>query len=158
MEKNIYGFSARTINGENIKFEKYKGKVLLIVNTASKCGFTSQYAGLQKLYDKYKNKGFSVLGFPCNQFGSQETGDEKCILDFCQVNYGITFPMFSKIEVNGKNADPLYKYLTKVKSGWFTSRIKWNFTKFLINKEGVPIARYAPNTIPEKIENDIKEI
>ena len=157
MEKNIYSFFANTINGEKIQLSKYKGKVLLIVNTASKCGFTPQYTGLQKLYEKYKDKDFIVLGFPCNQFGSQEPGDEKTIQNFCQVNYGVTFPMFSKIDVNGKHAHPLYKYLTSIKTSFFGSSIKWNFTKFLINKKGVPVERYAPMTSPKKIEKKIEE-
>lgn len=158
MEKDIYGFSANSIDGKDISLSKYQGKVLLIVNTASKCGFTPQYSGLQKLYDKYKDKGFVVLGFPCNQFASQEPEDEKTIQNFCTINYGVTFPMFSKIEVKGKNAHPLYKYLVQIKSGILGSGIKWNFSKFLINKEGVPVERYAPVTSPSKIESDIKKL
>lgn len=158
MAKDIYGFSAKSIDGEEIALSKYRGKVILIVNTASNCGFTSQYAGLQKLYEKYKDKGLVILGFPCNQFGSQEPGDSKTIHNFCQINYGVTFPMFEKIEVNGKNAHPIYKYLTASKSGFFGSGIKWNFTKFLINKKGIPVERYASITSPEKIEEDIKTL
>lgn len=158
MEKNIYGFSAKSIDGETIKLDKYRGKVLLIVNTASKCGFTSQYQGLEKIYKKYKDQGFTVLGFPCNQFASQEPGNEKAIKDFCQINYGVTFPLFEKIEVNGDNAHPLYKYLTRAQSGLFGDAIKWNFTKFLINKEGVPVDRFAPITKPGSITDDIEKL
>jgi glutathione peroxidase len=155
VEKDIYNFTAKSINGEDISLSNYRGKVLLIVNTASKCGFTSQYAGLQELYDKYKDKEFTILGFPCNQFGSQEPGDEKSIETFCQINYGVTFPMFAKIAVNGKNAHPLYKYLTYAQSGLFGSNIKWNFTKFLINQNGIAIKRYASITKPKSIAKDI---
>jgi glutathione peroxidase len=158
VEKNIYEFTAKSIDGKESSLSKYQGEIVLIVNVASKCGFTAQYAGLQKLYETYKDKGFIVLGFPCNQFGSQEPEDEKSIQNFCQVNYGVTFPLFTKINVNGKNAHPLYKYLTAIKSGLFGSRIKWNFTKFLINQQGVPVERYASITAPKKIAKDIEKI
>ena len=156
--KDIYSFSADSIDGEQIQLNKYQGKVLLIVNTASHCGFTPQYAGLQKLYDKYKDQGFIVLGFPCNQFGSQEPGDNKNIRNFCQLNYGVTFPMFAKINVNGDKAHPLFQYLRETKSGLLGNNIKWNFTKFLINKQGVPVERYASITSPEKIEKEIEKL
>ena len=158
MEKNIYEFTARSIDGKDISLMKYQGKVVLIVNVASKCGFTAQYAGLQKLYETYKDKGFIVLGFPCNQFGSQEPNNEKAIQNFCQVNYGVTFPLFAKIEVNGKNAHPLYRYLTAIKSGLFGRSIKWNFTKFLVNKQGIPVERYASITAPKKISKAIETL
>jgi len=158
MPNDIYGFKLKTIDGEEIELDKYKGKVLLIVNTASKCGFTSQYDGLQKIYDKYKERGFLVLGFPCNQFGSQEPGDEKSISNFCNINYGVEFPMFAKIEVNGDNADPLYKYLKEAQPGLLGKGIKWNFTKFLINKSGIPVNRYASVTKPESISHDIEKL
>jgi glutathione peroxidase len=158
VEKNIYEFTAKSIDGKDSSLSKYQGEIVLIVNVASKCGFTSQYAELQKLYETYKDKGFIVLGFPCNQFGSQEPGDEKSIQNFCQINYGVTFPLFAKIDVNGKNAHPLYRYLTAIKSGLFGHSIKWNFTKFLINQQGVPVERYASITAPKKIAKDIEKI
>ena len=158
MEKNIYGFTAKLIDGEEVKMEKYRGIVLLIVNTASKCGFTPQYKGLEEIHKKYHSQGFAVLGFPCNQFASQEPGDEKTIENFCRLNYGVTFPMFQKIEVKGANAHPLYKYLTHAQPGFFGDAVKWNFTKFLINKEGVPVDRYAPTTDPESICVDIEKL
>ena len=158
MEKSIYEFNVNSIDGDEISLEKYKGKVLLIVNTASKCGFTKQYSGLQKLYSKYQSQGFTVLGFPCNQFAGQEPGNEETIKSFCQLNYGVTFPMFAKIDVNGKKADPLFKYLTSILPGILTSSIKWNFTKFLINKQGIPVERYAPVTAPASISKDIETL
>jgi len=155
----VYDFSAKTIDGKTKKLADYKGKVLLIVNTASKCGFTPQYAGLEALYEKYKDQGFVILGFPCNQFGAQEPGSEKEIEQFCQVNYGVKFPMFAKIDVNGSNAHPLYKFLTSEKPGILgIEAIKWNFTKFLVDKEGNPVKRYAPNTKPEDIAEDIEKL
>ncbi|HYX09415.1 MAG TPA: glutathione peroxidase [Bacteroidales bacterium] len=135
--------------------EDYKGKVLLIVNTASKCGFTPQYEGLQHLYDKYKEKGLVILGFPCNQFASQEPADNATINNFCKLNYGVTFPMFSKIKVNGRNAHPLYKFLKKNAGGLLVNTIKWNFTKFLIDREGNVVKRYAPSTTPESLEKEM---
>ena len=132
--------------------ETYKGKTILVVNTASKCGLTPQFEGLEKLYRKYKDKGFVILGFPCNQFANQEPGDEKSIAEGCLINYGVTFPMFSKIEVNGENAHPIFKYLKKELKGFLSSKIKWNFTKFLIDAEGNPVKRFSPGTVPEKID------
>jgi glutathione peroxidase len=152
----VYDFSARSIDGKNRKLADYKGKVLLVVNTASKCGFTPQYKGLEAIYKKYKDKGFAVLGFPSNQFGEQEPGPDTEIAEFCEMNFGVTFPLFSKIDVNGDNAHPLYKYLTSEKKGLLGSEaIKWNFTKFLVGKDGKVIDRYAPTTKPEDLEKDI---
>ncbi len=158
MEKNFYQFTAKGLAGEEIKMESYKGKTILVVNTASKCGFTPQYGGLEELYEKYRDQGLVVLGFPCNQFGNQEPGDEKSIAEGCLVNYGVSFPMFSKIEVNGKNAHPIFKYLKNELSGTLGKKIKWNFTKFLIDAKGQPIKRYAPITKPEKLEPDIQKL
>lgn len=152
MNNQFYQFSAKSLQGKEISMETYKGKTILVVNTASKCGLTPQFEGLEKLYRKYKDKGFVVLGFPCNQFANQEPGDEKSISEGCLINYGVTFPMFSKVEVNGENAHPIYKYLKKELKGFFSSKIKWNFTKFLIDAEGNPVKRFSPGTVPEKIE------
>jgi glutathione peroxidase len=153
---SVYDFKARAINGNDISLDTYRGKVLLIVNVASKCGFTPQYKGLESLYEKYKDQGLVVLGFPCNQFGGQEPGDEKEILSFCDLNYGVTFPLFSKIDVNGANTHPLYGYLKTAKPGILgTEAIKWNFTKFLIDRKGDPIHRYAPSDKPEGIDSDV---
>ncbi|MBS1233446.1 MAG: glutathione peroxidase [Bacteroidetes bacterium] len=148
----FYQFSAKSLQGKEINMETYKGKTILVVNTASKCGFTPQFEGLENLYRKYKDKGFLVLGFPCNQFANQEPGDEKSISEGCLINYGVTFPMFSKIEVNGENAHPIYKYLKQELKGFLGSKIKWNFTKFLIDAEGNPVKRFSPSTTPEKID------
>jgi len=154
----VYDFSARTIDGKSRKLSDYKGKVLLVVNTASQCGFTPQYKGLEALYEKYKDKGFAVLGFPSNQFGQQEPGPDSEIAEFCEMNYGVTFPMFSKIDVNGADAHPLYKYLTSTKKGLLGSEaIKWNFTKFLVDKKGNVVERYAPTTKPEELQKDIEK-
>jgi glutathione peroxidase len=158
MVNTIYEFSAKTIDGLNKQLVEYRGKVVLIVNVASKCGFTPQYRGLEALYEKYKSKGFVILAFPCNQFGGQEPASDYGIRDFCTVNYRITFPIFSKIEVNGENATPLYKYLTKNVKGLITDAVKWNFTKFLVDKNGIPVKRYAPQTEPMSIEKDIEEL
>jgi len=136
----------------------YEGKVVLIVNTASKCGFTPQYEGLEKLYNTYKDKGLVILGFPCNQFASQEPGSAEEISKFCTLKYGVTFPMFMKIEVNGKDADPLYKYLKTALPGTITNDIKWNFTKFLLDKNGKPFKRYASTVKPEEISSDIEKL
>ena len=155
MNNTIYNFSANSLQGKNVQLDQYKGKVVLVVNTASKCGFTPQYAGLEKLYEAYKDRGLVILGFPCNQFGNQEPGTAKEIEEGCLVNYGVSFPMFVKIEVNGENAHPVYKYLKKELPGVLGGRIKWNFTKFLIDRDGKPIKRFAPITKPEKIEGDI---
>ena len=154
----IYDFTVKDIQGNDLSLEKFKGKVMLIVNTASNCGFTKQYDGLQKLYEKYKDQGFVVLGFPCNQFGKQEPGDEKEIANFCTDTFNVTFPMMSKIEVNGENTHPLYKFLKKEKGGVLGDEIKWNFTKFLVDKEGNLVDRFAPQKTPEEIEDDIKEL
>ena len=153
----VYEFSARTIDGKTRKLADYKGKVLLIVNTASQCGFTPQYKGLEALYKQFGNRGFAVLGFPCNQFGEQEPGPESEISEFCALNFGVTFPLFSKIDVNGPKADPVFEFLKRSKPGFLgTRRIKWNFTKFLIDRAGNPIKRYSPNTAPSAIEKDIQ--
>jgi glutathione peroxidase len=156
---SIYDFTAKRLDGHDESLSAYRGKVLVIVNTASACGFTPQYAGLEALYEKLGPEGFAILGFPCNQFGAQEPGSESEIGAFCQKNYGVTFPMFAKIEVNGANAHPLYKYLKDAKPGLLgTEAIKWNFTKFLIGKDGEPVARYAPNTKPEDLEAPVKKL
>ena len=153
---SVYDFSARTIDGDEQKLSAYKGKTLLVVNVASKCGFTPQYTGLEALYEKFKDKGLVVLGFPCDQFGHQEPGDENEIKNFCSLNYDVKFPLFAKIEVNGANAHPLYKYLKSQAKGLLGSEsIKWNFTKFLIDKDGKVMTRYAPVDTPEKIEKDV---
>jgi glutathione peroxidase len=154
---SIYDFSVKLPNGEEKSLREYEGKTLLIVNTASKCGLTPQFEGLQKLYDKYKDKGFVVLGFPCDQFNNQEFDNIAETMEFCQMNYGVTFPMFAKIDVNGKNEHPLFTYLKEQKSGVLGKAIKWNFTKFLINSSGKVVERYAPTTEPEKLEEDIKK-
>ena len=156
--KDFYSFEARSLQGENISMEKYRGKVLLIVNTASECGFTPQYGGLQKLYEKYKDKGFEILGFPCNQFGKQEPGSNEDIGKGCVINYGVTFQMFEKIEVNGENAHPIYKFLKESLSGMFGKRIKWNFTKFLIDRNGNPVKRIKSISKPKSIEKYIEKL
>jgi len=155
---SIYEFKVKAASGKEISLADYKGNVLLIVNTASKCGFTPQYEDLQRLYEKYHARGLEILAFPCNQFANQEPGDEKSISNECLVNYGVTFPMFSKIEVNGENTHPLFIYLKKNLKGFFGNNIKWNFTKFLIDNEGNPIKRFAPFTKPEKIEKYIENL
>jgi len=153
---SFYSLSAHLINGEEISMSNYKDNVLLIVNTASKCGFTKQFEELEKLYQKYKDKGFKILGFPCNQFGSQDPGTNEEIAQFCSLNYQVSFPMFEKIDVNGKNTHPIYQYLKSHASGFLgTKNIKWNFTKFLVNRQGEVVGRYAPNITPFKIEEDI---
>ena len=158
-EKSVLDFKARSLSGEEIDLSRYKGKVLVIVNTASKCGFTNQYAGLEELYEKYKDKGLEILGFPCNQFGKQDPGSNDEIVEFCQLNYGVSFPMFGKIEVNGGGAEPLFKYLKKAAPGALGSRgIKWNFTKFLIDADGNVVKRYAPTDKPAAIEKDIRKL
>jgi glutathione peroxidase len=152
----VYDFSARTIDGDNQSLDSYKGKAMLIVNVASKCGFTPQYTGLEALYEKFKDKGFVVLGFPCDQFGHQEPGDENEIKNFCSLNYDVKFPLFAKIEVNGANTHPLYKYLKGEAKGLLgTESIKWNFTKFLVDKDGKVVTRYAPTDTPQSIEKDV---
>jgi glutathione peroxidase len=155
---SVYDFSATSIDGKSRKLADYKGKVLLVVNTASKCGFTPQYAGLEAVYKQFKDRGFAVLGFPSNQFGAQEPGPDDQIAEFCEMNYGVSFPMFSKVDVNGENAHPLFKHLTAAKKGLLGSEaIKWNFTKFLVGKDGKVIDRYAPTTKPEDIAKDIEK-
>lgn len=154
----IYDFTVKNVNGEEVSLSQYKGKVLLVVNTATGCGFTPQYAGLQDLYEKYKEQGLEILDFPCNQFGGQAPGTEEEIVDFCQSRYGVTFPQFAKIEVNGEKEAPLYTYLKKQKGGFMSSNIKWNFTKFLVDREGNIIERFAPTTTPEKIEQSIQGV
>ncbi|PSW46571.1 glutathione peroxidase [Photobacterium leiognathi] len=154
----IYDFEVKNITGDMLSLEKYQGKVLLIVNTASECGFTPQYETLQALFDKYKEQGLVILGFPCNQFGGQEPGTEAEIAQSCLVNYGVTFPMFSKVDVKGAQADPLFTYLVKALPGVLGANIKWNFTKFLIAPDGTPVKRYAPTTKPMDIEADIVKL
>ena len=155
----IYDFSVKDIHGKTVKLDAFKGKPLLIVNTASKCGFTPQYKGLEALYKKLHGKGLEILGFPCNQFGEQEPGSEAEIESFCEVNYGVTFPMFAKVDVNGDAAAPLYKFLKKEKPGLLGSEaIKWNFTKFLVDRNGKVVERYAPNTEPAEIAGDIQKL
>ena len=159
IKDNIYNHSCNDNSGNLQNLSAFEGQTLLIVNTASKCGFTPQYNGLQELQEKFKDSGFSVLAFPCNQFGGQEPGSSEEIQEFCTVNYGINFPIFEKVDVKGEDAHPLFKYLTSEKKGLLGSEsIKWNFTKFLINKEGKPIARFAPNTTPEKISKEIENL
>ena len=153
---SFYEHSAKLNDGSVTKLSKYKGKVLLVVNTASQCGFTPQYKGLQELYAKYKDRGFAVLAFPCDQFGHQEPGSDDEIASFCDTNYGVEFPLFSKIEVNGDNADPLYQFLKSEKGGLLGDAIKWNFPKFLIDKQGNVVDRYAPLTPPDNIARDIE--
>lgn len=155
---SIYDFIAKDIHGTEISLSKYKGKVLLIVNTATGCGFTPQYEGLQTLYEKYQSKGLEILDFPCNQFGNQAPGTEAEIVSFCQLNYNVTFPQFAKIEVNGEGEHPLYTYLKKQKGGFLGSKIKWNFTKFLVDRNGNVIARFASTVTPEKIEAQIEKL
>ena len=157
-DTKIYDFTVNQLDGKPGSLDAYRGKVLLIVNTASNCGFTPQYKGLEEVYQKYHAQGFEVLGFPCNQFGAQEPGSESEIGAFCQKNYGVTFPMFAKVDVNGENAHPLYKYLKDAKPGLLgTEGIKWNFTKFLIDRSGEPVARYAPQAKPEELEAPIRK-
>jgi len=154
---SIYDFEARTIDGSALKLDAYKGKTLLVVNVASKCGFTPQYKGLEALYRKYKDKGFAILGFPCDQFGHQEPGDEKEIKDFCSLTYEVSFPMFAKVKVNGDDAHPLYKYLKSEEKGFLgTEFIKWNFTKFLVDASGKVLKRYSPTDTPEAIGRDLE--
>ncbi len=156
---SVYQYSAFDIDGKERSLSEFRGKVLLIVNVASKCGFTPQYEGLEKIYKELNAKGFEVLGFPCNQFGKQEPGDENEIKNFCSLTYNVSFPMFSKVEVNGDNTHPLYKYLKEGKPGLLgTEAVKWNFTKFLVNKEGEVVARFAPQDSPESLRSKIQEL
>ena len=154
----VYDFSATSLDGEDIALNRYEGQVLLIVNTASKCGFTPQYQGLEALHRELSPRGFAVLGFPCNQFGAQEPGDAREIAAFCETKYEVSFPMFAKIDVNGSGAHPLYKYLKGEKSGLLGSSIKWNFTKFLIDRSGKVVARHAPTTSPEALTKEIEAL
>jgi len=156
---SIYEFSANSLEGQPVSLSTFKDKVLLIVNTASQCGFTPQYQGLQSIYTKYQTQGFEVLGFPCNQFGQQEPGSANEIQSFCEMRFGVTFPLFEKVDVNGTNAHPLFKYLTKAAPGIFgTEGIKWNFTKFLVDRSGKVVKRYPSTTKPEDIEKDIQAL
>jgi glutathione peroxidase len=150
-------FNATSIDGQDVDLSTYSGQVVLVVNTASQCGFTPQYKGLQQVHDQYADKGFSVLGFPCDQFGGQEPGGDDEIAAFCERNFGVTFPLFSKVEVNGDNAHPVYQWLRSQKRGLMGDKIRWNFTKFLIGKDGKVIGRYSPTTKPEKIAGDIEK-
>lgn len=157
--KNFYDFNAKTITGEEVSMSAYKGKVILVVNVASKCGFTPQYEGLEKLYQDYQSQGLEILGFPCNQFGKQEPGTPAEIQNFCKVNFGVTFPLFEKINVNGEHTHPLYVYLKKQAPGFLsTETIKWNFTKFLIDRKGNVITRYGSSTKPEELKKDIEKL
>lgn len=159
MSENIYQFSGVDMQGNQKSLSDYEGKVVLIVNTASKCGFTPQFKGLEKLYAKFKDKGLEVLGFPCNQFGKQDPGSNEQISEFCELNYGVTFPMFQKIDVNGDDAHPLFNYLKSEAPGVLgTTAIKWNFTKFLVGKDGQVIKRFAPKDTPEKIEAEVGKL
>ncbi|NLO70072.1 MAG: glutathione peroxidase [Porphyromonadaceae bacterium] len=157
-ENDFYSYSAKNIQGDSVSMADYKGKVVLVVNTASKCGYTPQFGGLEELYAKYKNDGLVILGFPSNQFGNQDPGSNEEILEFCQMNYGVKFPMFSKIDVNGENEHPLFTYLKNNVPETEYADIKWNFTKFLIGKEGKPLKRYESKVKPADIEDDIKEL
>ena len=155
---SLYDFTVDDIHGKPVKLDRYKGKVVLIVNTASKCGYTPQYQGLEALYEKYKGKGLEVLGFPCNQFGAQEPGGADEIASFCELNYGVKFPLFAKVDVNGDKAAPVYQYLKAAKPGLLgIEAIKWNFTKFLIGRDGAVLARYAPKDTPESIAPDVEK-
>lgn len=159
MENSVFDFIVTKNNGQELSLDQYRGKVLLIVNTASKCGFTPQYEGLQELYDTYRNKGFEVLAFPCNQFLNQEPLGDKEISEFCSVNFNTTFPVMKKIDVNGSNQSPLFRFLKKKLPGRFgLKRIGWNFTKFLVDKNGKPFRRYAPSTTPEQLKEDIEKL
>ena len=156
--KTFYDFEAKLLNGQTVSMNQFKGKTVIVVNTASKCGLTPQYEGLEQLYDKYKEQGLVILGFPCNQFGEQEPGSSEEIESFCQINYGVSFPVFEKIDVNGKNAHPIFQYLKSVLGDFPIDSIKWNFTKFLVDKNGNPYKRYSPNTEPLDMEEDIKQL
>lgn len=159
MSQSIYDFSVKDINGAEVPLKNYEGKTLLVVNVASKCGFTSQYTELEQIYKEYKDSGLEILAFPCNQFGAQEPGDAEEIKSFCSLTYDVSFPLFAKVDVNGDQTTPVYKYLKDKLSGLFgTKAVKWNFTKFLIDKNGKPIKRYAPTDKPLDILKDIKKI
>lgn len=154
----FYDFKAKKINGQEVSMEDFKGNIVVVVNTASKCGLTPQFKELEELYQGYKDKGVEILGFPCNQFAKQDSGSNEEIHEFCQLNYGVSFNMFEKIDVNGKNAHPLYQYLKNESKGLLSKEIKWNFTKFLIDDQGNVVKRYAPTVSPLKIKNDIEDI
>ncbi|WP_341926001.1 glutathione peroxidase [Nocardioides psychrotolerans] len=154
---SLHTFNATSIDGQDVDLSAYAGQVVLVVNTASQCGFTPQYKGLQELHDAYNAQGFAVLGFPCDQFGGQEPGEDAEIAGFCERNFGVTFPLFSKVEVNGDGAHPLYQWMRSEKGGLLGSKIKWNFTKYLVGKDGQVISRYSPTTKPEKIKGDIEK-
>jgi glutathione peroxidase len=154
----VYEFTAKSLAGDDVPLKQFEGQVLLIVNTASKCGFTPQYEGLEALHRELKPRGFAVLGFPCNQFGGQEPGDARQIAEFCDSRYDVSFPMFEKIDVNGANAHPLYNYLKKAKTGLLGSSIKWNFTKFLVDRSGKVVARHAPTATPLGLKKDIEAL
>ncbi|UDI78382.1 glutathione peroxidase [Staphylococcus taiwanensis] len=156
--ENIYDFVVQKSNGEDYKLEDYKGKVMLIVNTASECGFTPQFEGLQALYDKYKEQGFIVLGFPCNQFGGQEPGSGAEANQNCKINYGVTFPIHEKVDVKGENQHPLFRYLTDAAKGMLNEKIKWNFTKFLVDRDGNVVGRFSPQKKPAQLEKDIEKL
>ena len=159
MKESFYDFKANDINGKEVSMSNYEGKVVLIVNVASGCGFTPQYEGLQKLYDEHKEEGLEILAFPCNQFGEQEKGDGQEIKNFCEKNYSITFPIFEKVEVNGNDAQPIFKFIKEQKKGFMgTESIKWNFSKFLLSKNGEVIKRYGSLDVPENLEEDIKQL
>ena len=155
---SFYEYSANNIFGDQVNMEEYRGKILLVVNTASNCGFTPQFKELEQLYKEYKDKGLEILGFPCNQFGKQEPGTNKEVVEFCQLNYGVTFDMFEKIHVNGDNAHPIYKYLRKESKGIAGNKIKWNFTKFLIDPKGKVLKRYSPRVAPLDLKEDIESL
>jgi glutathione peroxidase len=158
MKTSFYDFSATSLQGKEVSMDGFKGKTVLVVNTASKCGLTPQFEGLEDLYRKYKEKGLVILGFPSNQFANQEPGDEKSIAEGCVINYGVTFPMFAKVDVNGEGAHPLFKYLRKSLGGFFGDQIKWNFTKFLVDASGKPVKRFSPFTKPEAIDRYLSKM
>ena len=158
MKENVYQFNFNQLDGKEVSLSDFKGKAILVVNTASACGLTYHYTGLEKLYQKYKDEGLVIIGFPCNQFGTQEPGTSEEIQEFCSLNYDVTFPMSSKVEVNGKNEHPLFKYLKSELKGTLTDSVKWNFTKFLIDRDGVPFKRFGSTIEPEDISSSINEV
>ena len=158
MSENVYEFNFSQLDGEEVSLSKFKGKAILVVNTASFCGLTHHYTGLEKLYQEHKEKGLVIIGFPCNQFGKQEPGTSEEISEFCNLNYDITFPMSTKVDVNGKNAHPLFKYLKSELKGTLTNNVKWNFTKFLIDRDGMPFKRFSSTVEPEDISASIDEV
>ena len=158
MNEIFYRLSARTLQGKELSMEAFRGKMVLVVNTASKCGLTPQYEGLEALNQKYRDKGLVILGFPCNQFANQEPGDDQSISEGCIINYGVSFQMFSKVDVNGSHTHPIFRYLKKELGGWFGSRIKWNFTKFLVDRNGKPLKRFSPVTKPEAIDKYLEKL